>query len=325
MNSPKISIIIPVYNAGKYLRDCLDSISSQSYSKWECILIDDGSTDSSTSICDEYALKDNRFKVKRKENGGVSSTRNYGLDYASGDYITFIDADDIACPDYLLKMITKSEYDLVSCNHQEFGASEREIGWEAEKLFRVKDLDGSFMDREAHPGNSRYLFCWGHLFKKSIIDKYNLRFDTQITVGEDTNFVIEYISNSKNIYQIPYIGIRYRTFRVNFYDKYPLNYSAFLKHAESVYEVGQKFELATNTKEFGFIRHNVNVYFLCYLSYLKRQKNYISFCNNLHPYSNIEDCKHIYQLLNSRRKTILNWVSRFGYFGFCAYRFLIRI
>ena len=90
----KISIIIPVYNAERILRRCLDSVQNQSYSDWECIIVDDGSKDSSPAICDEYAETDSRFKVIHKENGGVSKARNTGLGQASGDWVTFVDSDD---------------------------------------------------------------------------------------------------------------------------------------------------------------------------------------------------------------------------------------
>ncbi|HJA50079.1 MAG TPA: glycosyltransferase, partial [Candidatus Fusicatenibacter intestinipullorum] len=90
----KISVIIPVYNVEKYLKRCLDSVINQTYKNLEIILIDDGSTDNSGKICDEYAQKDERIIVIHKENGGVSSARNKGLDICIGDYISFIDSDD---------------------------------------------------------------------------------------------------------------------------------------------------------------------------------------------------------------------------------------
>ena len=89
-----ISVIIPVYNVEKYLRKCLDSILKQTYKDVEIILVDDGSKDASGAICDEYANTDVRIKVLHKENGGVSSARNVGLCLATGEYVTFIDADD---------------------------------------------------------------------------------------------------------------------------------------------------------------------------------------------------------------------------------------
>lgn len=92
--NPKISVIIPVYNVEKYLNRCLDSVIKQSYQNLEIILVDDGSTDNSSKICDEYAQKDKRIVVLHKENGGLSDARNKGLDICTGNYISFIDSDD---------------------------------------------------------------------------------------------------------------------------------------------------------------------------------------------------------------------------------------
>ena len=94
MDRAKISVIVPVYNVEKYLARCVDSILAQSYQNLEVILVDDGSQDNSGNICDEYAAKDNRIRVIHKENGGLSSARNAGIDAASGEYITFVDSDD---------------------------------------------------------------------------------------------------------------------------------------------------------------------------------------------------------------------------------------
>ena len=94
ITSPKISIIVPVYKVEQYLRRCLDSIVAQTFTDWECILIDDGSPDNSGRICDEYAEKDKRFRVFHQENVGVSAARNKGLDEARGEWIGFVDSDD---------------------------------------------------------------------------------------------------------------------------------------------------------------------------------------------------------------------------------------
>ena len=92
--NPKISVIVPVYNVEKYLHRCVDSILAQTFNDFELLLIDDGSKDKSGAICDEYAAKDSRVRVFHKENGGVSSARNLGLENAKGDWIIFIDSDD---------------------------------------------------------------------------------------------------------------------------------------------------------------------------------------------------------------------------------------
>ena len=101
MNNPKISVIVPVYNAEQYLPHCIDSILAQTFTDFELLLIDDGSKDNSSKICDEYEEKDKRVKVFHKKNGGVSSARNLGLDKAHGEWICFCDSDDCLKSNYL--------------------------------------------------------------------------------------------------------------------------------------------------------------------------------------------------------------------------------
>lgn len=112
--SPQISIIIPIYNAEKTLNRCLDSIKQQIFNDFEVLLIDDGSKDSSLTICKSYASKDSRFRVFEKENGGASSARNIGLNNAKGEYIAFCDSDDYVEPDWLIQFINgMSHADIV--------------------------------------------------------------------------------------------------------------------------------------------------------------------------------------------------------------------
>lgn len=112
----KISIIIPVYNTGEYLRECFDSIIAQTYGNFEVVVVDDGSTDHSGAICDEYATKDSRFVVIHKQNGGVSAARNTGIDAATGDYIGFADSDDTILPgmfEEYVRVAKTTEADLI--------------------------------------------------------------------------------------------------------------------------------------------------------------------------------------------------------------------
>ena len=104
---PKVSIIVPVYNTEEYLSECIESILDQSFTDFELLLINDGSIDKSGKICDEYAKKDSRIVVIHKENGGVSSARNKGIEIAQGEWISFIDADDWITPLYLSDLIRK--------------------------------------------------------------------------------------------------------------------------------------------------------------------------------------------------------------------------
>ncbi|MFB4033578.1 glycosyltransferase family 2 protein, partial [Streptococcus pneumoniae] len=95
MENQLISVIVPVYNVEEYLKQCLDSILEQTFSNYEVILVNDGSTDSSGLICQEYAEKDTRIRYFEKENGGLSDARNYGIEQAQGEYLTFVDSDDL--------------------------------------------------------------------------------------------------------------------------------------------------------------------------------------------------------------------------------------
>ncbi len=117
---PLISVIVPIYNVEKYVCQCIDSIIAQTYKDIEIILVDDGSPDNCGAICDEYASKDNRIKVIHKENGGLSSARNAGIDICSGEYISFIDSDDFVSPyfiEILYKGIVFNESDIASLKH----------------------------------------------------------------------------------------------------------------------------------------------------------------------------------------------------------------
>ena len=110
MDSPLISVIVPVYNTEKYLDQCIQSVLVQTYTNWELLLIDDGSTDSSGAICDKYAAEDNRIKVVHKPNTGVSDSKNIALDMAKGEYIMFLDSDDYWCiNDCIAQLYAKSQ------------------------------------------------------------------------------------------------------------------------------------------------------------------------------------------------------------------------
>ena len=107
--SDKVSIIVPVYNVEKYLDECVKSILAQTYSNIEIVLVDDGSKDTSGSMCDEYKKHDDRIVVVHKENGGLSSARNAGMENASGDYYIFVDSDDTISPDMVEEMVKKAK------------------------------------------------------------------------------------------------------------------------------------------------------------------------------------------------------------------------
>ena len=139
---PKISIIIPVYNVEKYLRQCMDSIISQTFKDFECICVNDGSTDGSLDILQEYAKKDDRIKIINQKNSGSSVSRNKALKQSIGQYIAFVDSDDFIAVDYLEKLLTvaeKENSDIVFCRHKMYYSLDNryENGPNREKLIKL--------------------------------------------------------------------------------------------------------------------------------------------------------------------------------------------
>lgn len=211
MSNPKISIIIPVYNAERYLRQCLDSILAQTYPDWECILVDDGSKDSSGDICDEYTQKDSRFKVYHKENGGVSSARNCGLDNARGEWIGWVDSDDYVEPEFLQNfMELPQDVDMLQqgfhATNWHDGKGNREIYTKCRYCKDRKELLPSII-QILRIGQFPYLWC--KLFKKSIIETNELRFNTSISFQEDYLFIVDYLCRITSFANSPKCGICY--------------------------------------------------------------------------------------------------------------------
>ncbi|MBR1578480.1 MAG: glycosyltransferase [Bacteroidales bacterium] len=192
-----LSIIIPVYNASAFLPRCLESIIAQSFTDWEAILINDGSTDDSEIICNEYARKDPRFHVLTKKNSGVSSSRNSGLKQIRGEWTTFVDADDFLPRDalaLLLGKITEKNSDLVIAGYEVFDEHLSMNYLVSERTEAILDRDGAIA-LMYKPQYYRYLgYAWGKLFKSSIIRSHNLQFSPDISFNEDRLFVTSYLA-----------------------------------------------------------------------------------------------------------------------------------
>lgn len=187
--NPTISIIVPVYNTEQYLNRCIDSILSQSFTNFELLLIDDGSTDKSGDICDEYARKDERIKVFHKKNGGVSSARNMGLDFARGEWITFVDADDWIVKDCLNWEYSLFQEDLIIFSYYNNSETSNNLFPINSFVTKGKDELNDLYQTLIYKGFFRTV--WSKLFKKSIIN--NLRFDEAISIGEDHLFLLNYL------------------------------------------------------------------------------------------------------------------------------------
>ncbi len=204
-----VSLIVPVYNVVEFLPACLDSVSAQTVSDWECILVDDGSTDASGAICDGYVARDRRFIAIHQPNAGVSAARNAGLANAKGEYVAFLDADDRLAPDFLEKLLPLMETgaDLAFCEYRRIlpdgtlytDGEDDHIG---EYLL---DADLPFEQTpfgERLAASDRVLAAlweagvlnsvWGKLYRRSLIGEASLRFDEDLHFAEDMRFAAGY-------------------------------------------------------------------------------------------------------------------------------------
>lgn len=199
----KISIIIPVYNVEKYISKCLDSIVNQTYRNIEVIVVNDGSTDKSGLICDEYAKRYNSIRVFHKKNGGVSSARNLGIDYSSGEYIAFVDPDDYIDKNMYEKLYNSirkynSEIAISSFAYIKNGKEDPQDTSNIEVIYNKSEAIESYFNN-TYPFN--YSFLCNKLFKKGLFD--GVRLNTKILVQEDTEVMIKIYDKSK---RISYIG-----------------------------------------------------------------------------------------------------------------------
>lgn len=202
-----VSVIIPIYNVEKYVRRCIDSILMQTYYNIELLLIDDGSTDASLAICNEYADKDNRIKVFHQENSGVSVARNVGLDNATGKHVIFVDADDWVSPDSIHEMIVEKEKmsaQLLICEYEK--CKDFFVIKERSKEITIR-LDKNTAYRKIINPYGFYGSVWAKVFSLDLIREKNIRFDSNLTIGEDLWFVFQYMEyiesfcyNAKKVY-----------------------------------------------------------------------------------------------------------------------------
>lgn len=192
---PKVSVIVPIYNHEIYLKRCIDSILRQTFSDFELILVDDGSTDKSGAICDEYKIKDSRVKVIHKPNGGLSSARNAGLDAAGEDLIMFVDSDDYVADNIIEGLLAKMTDD-VDMVFSELKVADR-ICTQEERQYTVPRLLSAYAAGVIPVMNFHCAFA--KLYRNRIIKESGLRYNEDLRYGEDLHFNLMYIDKCKKI------------------------------------------------------------------------------------------------------------------------------
>ena len=242
MNNDLISIIVPIYKVEKYINQCLDSICGQTYKNLEIILVDDGSPDNCGKICDEYAQKDSRIKVIHKENGGLSSARNAGLDVIKGEYISFIDSDDFIENNFIEKLYNlciDNDVDIAECNYLQFeNEIEKTKNKDKVEIFTSYEMQ----NRMYSVYGTRTTVVWNKLYKNYIYKE--LRFPNG-KINEDEFCTYKAFYNCKkkiavtneNLYYYRYnsesiMGKKFNSKRFDVIDAYEERKTFYKKHNE---------------------------------------------------------------------------------------------
>lgn len=311
-NEAKVSVIVPVYNSGRYLEQCVNSVLHQSYVNWELILINDGSKDDSGEICDRYASSDKRIKVIHKPNSGVSSTRNIGIDLANGDYLIFLDADDYwvnskALEDFVSYSLNFN-LDIVRANYFEFGDDGRVL-YSQITHSQIK-LQGQVLTYLQYMEDivKQNSLCCVFMIKKSALG--TLRFDPIRRYMEDEEIHMRLF---KNNLKCMYLNMDFYAYR-----KHPeavtVRYNP-AKYQDAFKLSAQCYDLAIDVSESQISCYLLNHGLRNYLKYIKELST------DKHLRSNLSEFLLTYDLIAIRRKAIK--VSRL--YGTMRLRLLSRI
>lgn len=209
-NNPLVSIIMPTYNVEKYLPAAIDSVLRQSYSDWELLVVDDGSTDNSNAVAQKYAQNDKRIHVLSKANGGLSDARNYGLSRARGKYLHFFDSDDLIETDFYEKMVAAIEVrndDFVICGY--YKDYELTGGHISSQTFRCDEISTP-LPRDISYNSALYYYAWNKLYRNDFLSNNHLFFEVGLSVIEDVEFFSRVIDCSPSFRCIDYLGYRYQ-------------------------------------------------------------------------------------------------------------------
>lgn len=310
----KFSIIVPIYNTEKYLKDCLDSLINQTYKNLEIILIDDGSTDNGYMVYNEFIKRDTRMSIIKKDNEGVSSARNIGIEHANGDYIMFVDSDD------WLELDTIEKINHILEKHNECNLIIYNILHNQEQKF--KNMNNKFFEKNEFENEISKLIksekinspC-NKVYKLNIIKKHNINFDRELTVGEDLLFNVNYIKCINNCYLLNLCLYNYRD---------NLN-SIIHNYIENKYE-----QLMFVNNEMINMSYNINKQTVYACKYIRLKNIYSSLKSMINSkLSKSEILKEIKKIKKENRKVLTKdnnifYIFIFWLFYLCPSKILIK-
>lgn len=253
-----ISVIIPVYNVEKYLRQCIDSVLSQTFQDFEIILVDDGSTDSSGKICDEYANKDNRIRVVHKPNGGLVSARKVGFEVSSGEYISNIDSDDWLEPNHLQVLYEGIKKENADISFADFFRNENERQVYINNIptsIEPRQIILDFFNGKIHAG------LWNKLYRRALFEENKISYP-KYDYFEDMHTSISLMMYANEVAYIPVATYHYR------YNSFSLTHNkdivARIKSYEefvlNMLDIKDKFKIDSNSEIGQAIRYCVNLH-----------------------------------------------------------------
>lgn len=301
-----ITIIVPIYNAERTLRQCIDSILKLEYKDYELLLINDGSVDTSRQICDEYALANKRIRVINKVNEGVSSARNTGLDNANGEWVTFIDADDYVETNFLSGVLN-NEHDLIVTNYKDLNPDKTflyPLNLLNKNSFTTQEEIVIFITRYISTPVLRGPCC--KFYRRSLLT--DIRFSPILQVGEDTHFVLRYLARVKSICFLP----------LNLYVIRVGTVVSEVKYSQTVEKSIISVDLLYNTYQELLLKYHLPSYlFIDFLNYFERISLWKNFKASFSWYKD-KRVKNIYdfvwEYISTRRKIKYILLQLISYF-----------
>ena len=313
-----LSIIVPIYNANNWLKECIRSIRPTTRILLEIILVDDGSTDNSSRLCDELAEEDHRIKILHKQNGGVSSARNSGLNLASGKYVMFLDADDTMIEfgwNAIEECLVSANCDLYVFSYNIYSINKKSTPVDLCKHIKSDDLESFDKILLTTPLLNT---CWAKLYRLDTIKKNNIYFDTEIKIGEDLIFLLNYrrhINSLKilNVRVMNYIENHLSAMNTFEWGKRLNGMQQTLRSRKKfILESGRDTYLADMYKHYFCVITSIFLDY-CYQCKLKNQKEILTFINS----------EAVREIIRNTRVNKLNSFKRFEYELIKHARFLI--
>lgn len=326
MGSGKVTIIVPVYNGEKRIRECLNSIVSQTYANLQVVVIDDGSSDHTLAICKEFQQHDNRIQVIEIANRGVSHARNIGIEEALGEYIQFVDGDDTIkknATELLVHHLERNHSDLAVCGYVK-------LLKEIKVPFNQLEWPGIYTNQEylihtlKDPGHHYYGVVWNKIYRRKIISDYNIRFTEDTNLGEDFIFNLSYLQHTKQVQVMRNSLYLYNCrdgITLSRYDKTIQKCREELLNRHVIYEryqdafkyLGLYDQWENQVKQYWLIYYTVNLYYIKHMFRNWDQEELQAWVKELHEDKDVAACLLLVSEYAIKRK-----VARTTFERFCA-------